>query len=75
MTPFQEAAHRDATLCRMLSERRSYEEIIVQLVKEKNDWFNKYLEADSLAPKKIQSPEGVTFVWHCPDELIPFTPV
>ena len=67
------AKHNDVTVYRMMQQDRCQplENIIVQLVREKEQCFKRILDLESIAPRKITLPDGKVMVWRCPDALIP----
>jgi len=67
---FEAVQHNDVTVHRMLREGRDLREIITALANEKLQLRHEVMELASIAPKKI-TVHGQTFIWRCPDELIP----
>lgn len=67
------AANTDPTVYRMLEACYSLEQIISNLVKQKQEMFETIRNLDSLCPKKYKLPDGTIMVWHCPNHLIPET--
>jgi len=61
----------DSAVSSMLDAGMSLEEIIVALSREREQTHRQLLKLISLVPKKVISPDGKVYVWHCPDELIP----
>jgi hypothetical protein len=51
----------------------SMEECVVMLAGMLKDTRNQLESVQAIAPRKIQTPDGKIYVWHCPDELIPVT--
>jgi hypothetical protein len=67
---FQQACLNDATVHCALQNGCSLEEIVAGLVEQKQEMLKRIIELQSIAPKRITS-AGITYVWHCPDNLIP----
>lgn len=48
----------------------SAQDCVVALVNQQRELLATIVKLESIAPKRITF-DGRTFVWHCPDELIP----
>ena len=70
---FEYARLNDATVAKMLRDRRTLETIIGKLSAEKEVYFKRIIELESIAPRRITLPDGRIMVWRCPDEFIPET--
>ena len=64
------ARHNDSLVNQMVQANRSHEEIIFRLVKRHEDMIEKFLDLDSINPKRYKV-DGKEMIWHCPDDLIP----
>ncbi len=65
-----EVLHNDSTVHRCIEASMSEEEVIIQLVNEKELLLHRIMELESLCPKKIVA-DGKTYRWDCPTELLP----
>jgi len=45
--------------------------LIALLVRQKRDLMNRIAELDCMRPRKIRHGGKLTYIWHCPDDLIP----
>jgi hypothetical protein len=68
---YTDAKNNDVTVGLIIESGGSIEDVVVALVNEKERMFQRILELELIAPKKISSPDGRVLVWHCPDDLIP----
>ncbi len=64
------AYHNDVTVHRMMRDCQPMEEIICQLVAEKEELLKNMTDLQMIAPRKI-TVEGETLIYRCPDHLVP----
>lgn len=69
---FEEVLLHDSTVNYGSRMGLPLKQIIVQLVNEKNRQAECIAELGAIVPKKITH-AGQTYVWHCPEHLIPET--
>ena len=62
----------DITVSQMLEAGSSLENIIGQLVLDKERLTKKLMEVAAIAPRKITA-NGTTYIYRCPDHLVPET--
>jgi len=62
---------RDEFVRRMFQSGASFEATLVAIAVERERLVKRILELESIAPRKIQMPNGEVFVWRCPDSMIP----
>jgi hypothetical protein len=67
----EEAARTDATVQRLLEAGAKPYDIVNALVREKKAMLKRILELDSIAPRRIATPDGKIFIYRCPDEFVP----
>lgn len=67
------AFNTDGTVHQFMSAGRSLEDLVAQLVSEKNELIRRLMAVEAIVPKKIRLPSGKVVYWHCPVDLIPFT--
>jgi len=65
-----DVTRNDSLVLRLVELGASSNDIIVALANEKQRLFQRIIELELIAPKRISTPNGV-MVWHCPDHLIP----
>lgn len=65
-----EQARRNFIVHSGLRAITSPEVVINALVAANEKLMEQYLQALSIAPMRIKTPDGM-MVWHCPDELVP----
>lgn len=65
------ARANDPTVHRMMAENLPLESIIEALVKDKEQYFKRIIELESIRPRKIETSDGKVLIWQCPPELIP----
>lgn len=65
-----EAKHTDYTVYSSLCANAEKDLIILALVREKKKLLDRINELLSICPRKISNGK-LTYVWHCPDDLIP----
>lgn len=68
---FDEARLTDATVNKGMKYGATKEEIITQLVREKNALMKQLVSLEMIAPKRYRKPDGSEWVYHCPNHLIP----
>lgn len=68
---FQRVLLTDATVNKMLKYGATKEDVIVELVAQRDKMMARVMELELIAPKKIRSPDGRTWIYRCPDHLIP----
>lgn len=66
---------KDSTVQRMVTTGHHPWAIIHELVREKQAMLKRILELDSIAPRRIATPDGKIFIYRCPDELVPMTEI
>lgn len=71
ITTYDEARRWDTTVYRNDMAAVTNEDTIVDLVNEKRALTDRIIELEQIAPKAIRGPDGRTYVWHCPDHLVP----
>lgn len=71
MINIHQARNTDPTVAMMLKRGAPFEQIVCALAEEKQAMMNQIIQLHSIAPKKITGADGKTYVWHCPDELVP----
>ena len=70
-SPFERCRLTDPTVHRMLRYGASMEDVVVQLVAEKEMLFSRLRELEAIAPKRIAGPDGREWIYRCPDALVP----
>lgn len=60
----------DSTVHQLVRRGVPPEGVIVALCEQKERMMKRIVELESIAPRKIKR-DGKTYVWHCPNELIP----
>lgn len=69
---FFQALRSEPIVNRILrSENGSFEDCILALANDRKRLLKRIEELESIAPKKIQAPDGTVMIWRCPDELVP----
>lgn len=71
-TSFREVRLCEPIVARIMRAGGTPSECVVALANDRLRLLRRIEELESIAPKKIRTPDGVA-VWHCPDELIPLT--
>ena len=71
---FERVKNTDSTVAHLLRAGRTLEDIIVALAAEKEAAHKRVMELESIAPRKIKTPDGKVMIWRCPDELVPLSP-
>lgn len=64
---------RDSTVCHMVKAGATKDEIISELVTDKELYLRRIIELDLIAPKKYKLPNGTIMEWRCPSDLVPLT--
>ncbi len=59
-----------ARLHDQFNREEANERAVVALATANEALFARVMELEQIAPKKITA-AGQTFIWHCPDELVP----
>jgi hypothetical protein len=67
---FEDACHNDPTVRAAIAARLSHKELIGVLAEQKRLLIEMIVQLESIAPRKV-TVEGKTYVWHCPDHLVP----
>lgn len=62
---------RDPTVHAILKRGGTLAECVVALFRQKEELVDEVMRLKSIAPKKVTAPDGTTYVYHCPDELVP----
>ena len=68
---FDEARLTDATVNKGMRYGSTKEEIITQLVREKNALIKQVVSLEMIIPKRYIKPDGTEWVYRCPNHLIP----
>jgi 2-C-methyl-D-erythritol 4-phosphate cytidylyltransferase len=55
------------------NQAEAAERSVIALATANEALFARVMELEQIAPKKITA-GGQTFIWHCPDELVPESP-
>lgn len=66
-----DAINQDAYVHRAMKIGMRYEDLITALTEQKRLLINRLVELESIAPRKIKASDGKTYIWHCPDHLVP----
>lgn len=65
------AAMQDPLVHAMVRAGCSQEEIIEALVKQKQALTEQAMRLYRIVPFRIKTPNGKTYIWRCPDDLVP----
>ena len=68
---FHEAFVNDPVVYHMVKDGASLESIIVALVERHEQMIKKFIELESIVPKKFLMEDGSIKIWNCPTDLIP----
>lgn len=74
-TPYKsldEVQRCEVIVAHIMRQGGSHSDCIVALANDRLRLLHRLCELESIAPKKISTPQGV-MIWHCPDNLIPLT--
>lgn len=69
---FRAATLNNALLYAALRSGGDAQDCVVVLDEENRNLKKRIVELASISPKKITM-DGKTYVWHCPNELVPWT--
>ena len=72
---FEDACNNDATVWKAIEAGVSYERLITVLAEQKRRLMQRIIELEMIAPRKMKASDGKTYVWRCPDELVPSIPL
>lgn len=61
----------EAVVASVLRRGGNAEDCVVALANMKAQLLARVMELEAIAPKKIKTPDGKVYVWHCPTDLIP----
>lgn len=70
---FKECAHSEPIVYMAIRGGFSAETAIVALCNDRLRLIDRVMELERIAPKKIKAMGG-TYIWRCPDELVPEAP-
>lgn len=70
---FEEAQYHSSVVAKCLEAGGNAKDCVALLVEQNIVLTKELLKLSTIAPKKIKLTDGRVMVWHCPDELIPFT--
>ena len=70
---FEDACGNDVTVRRAIESGASHEQLITILAEQKRLLMQRILALELIAPRKMKGSDGVTYVWRCPDELVPLS--
>lgn len=68
---FMDAMLNDAQVTRIVESGGTCQDAVIALVNEKARLFQRIIELERIAPKKLAKADGSVLIWHCPDDLIP----
>jgi hypothetical protein len=71
MKTIDELKLSDPIVHQILGNGGNLEGCICALSDQNAQLVRRIIELESIAPKKIKTPDGQVMVWHCPDNLVP----
>jgi hypothetical protein len=68
---FERVRLTDATVNKMLQYGATKDDVIVELVAQRNSMVSRAMDLELIAPRKVRAPDGSVWIYRCPDHLIP----
>ena len=68
---FQDALRNDPCVSQVMAQGGTVEDACVALVNKIHCVMTRIIALESIAPKKIQKPDGSVWIWRCPEDLVP----
>ncbi len=68
---FYKAMRNDPLLARMVEVGYSFEQIVLELVQDRERLVDRIMKLEFIAPYKFKATNGIEYIWRCPDHLVP----